>query len=227
MQRDRALWQMFEADPGSGVRLRIYGWSPPALSLGFHQPASSVDEAALTRRGFDLVRRPTGGAAVLHADEITYAVTAPLGLPGLGRSVLEIHGGIADALATAFRSLGVAVDFGGDGVPREFACFAGAGGHEMTLDGRKLVGSALRRGRTAFLQHGSILRGEDHLDLTDFIAGADDAARAEARAALEAKTCTLAGLDEEAFGERLAQALGERCAVPVRRVDEFGKLLRN
>jgi len=86
MERDRALWQKFEADPTGGVRLRIYGWSPPALSLGFHQPESAVDHEALARRGFDLVRRPTGGAAVLHIDEITYSVTARLGLEGSSAS---------------------------------------------------------------------------------------------------------------------------------------------
>jgi lipoate-protein ligase A len=227
MERDRALWQMFEADPEPGVRLRVYGWDPPALSLGFHQPEESVDLEALGRRGFDLVRRPTGGAAVLHVDEVTYSVTAPLGMPGLGRAVLEIHGAIADALAVTFRGLGVDVDFGGDGVPQEFACFSGAGGHEMTLRGKKLVGSALRRGRSAFLQHGSILGSESHLDLTDFIAGADGDARRAARQALREKTCILPGLDAHAFATRIAGALAERCGIPAREETRFEELLRN
>lgn len=226
MERDRALWQRFEADPDPGVRLRVYGWAPPALSLGFHQPEESVDREALSRRGYDLVRRPTGGAAVLHVDEVTYAVAAPLGLPGLGRAVLEIHGAIADALATTFRGLGVDVDFGGDGVPREFACFSGAGGHEMTLDGRKLVGSALRRGRAAFLQHGSILGSPLHLDLTEFIAGADAGSRRAAREALAQKTCTLPGLDARAFASGLAGALAERCGIEAREAAGFDELLR-
>ena len=226
MDRDRTLWQMFEADPDPGVRLRVYGWDPPALSLGFHQPEESVDREALARRGYDLVRRPTGGAAVLHIDELTYAVAAPLGMTGLGRGVLEIHAAIADALAATFRGLGVDVDFGGDGVPQEFACFSGAGGHEMTLGGRKLVGSALRRGRSAFLQHGSILGSAAHLDLTDFIAGADADAREAAREALATKTCTMPGLDARRFAEGLAGALAERCGIEAREADGFDGLLR-
>jgi lipoate-protein ligase A len=227
MERDRTLWQGFEADPREGVRLRIYGWNPPALSLGFHQDERGVDRHRLRESGYDLVRRPTGGAAVLHADEVTYAVAAPLGTPGLGRAVLQIHGAIADAMAAAFRSMGVAVDFGGDGVPREFACFSGAGGHEITLDGRKLAGSALRRGRRAFLQHGSILRGERHLDLAWFMADASEDDREAARDALAAKTSTLPGLEPLDFGDRLARALGERCGLAVRRVGEFGDLLHS
>jgi len=225
MERDRALWQSCEADPGYGVRLRVYGWSPPALSLGFHQPADSVDHHELARRGFDLVRRPTGGAAVLHADEITYAVVARLGAPGLGRGVIEIHGAIAEALAATFHGLGIDVEFGGGGVPQEFACFSGAGGHEMTLAGRKLVGSALRRGREAFLQHGSVMTGEGHLDLTSFIAGSDEAGRRAARDALASKTCCVPGLDAAEFASRLGGELAARCGLDSRRVDSFEGLL--
>ena len=104
MERDRALWQKFEADPSGGIRLRIYGWTPPALSLGFHQAEATVYHDELARRGFDLVRRPTGGAAVLHVDEITYCVSAPLGVGGMGRGVLEIHRVIAEALASPPRT---------------------------------------------------------------------------------------------------------------------------
>jgi hypothetical protein len=128
-------------------------------------------------------------------------------------------------MAAAFGELGVDVGFGGDGVPREFACFSGAGGHEMTIDGRKLAGSALRRGRRAFLQHGSILRGERHLDLADFMSGTSDESRDAARHELAAKTCTLPGLDPLEFGRRFAAALGNRCGLAVRRVDAFGELL--
>jgi hypothetical protein len=223
MERDRALWRTCEADPSPGVRLRLYGWSPRALSLGFHQPAAEVDEALLRTSGVQLVRRPTGGAAVLHDDEITYSVTAPLGLPGFGRGVLEIHGAIAAAMRDAFAALGVGVDFGGGGQPREFACFAGAGGHEMTVGGRKLVGSALRRGRRGFLQHGSILRGEGHLELCSFMAGLDDAGRDAERERLRKKTCTLRSmgveLDQAGFGAQFAAALGERVSMPVRRLE--------
>jgi lipoate-protein ligase A len=225
MERDRSLWQELEADPGNGVRLRIYGWAPPALSLGFHQDEATVDRAALADRGYDLVRRPTGGAAVLHVDEITYSVAAGLGQTPLGRGVLEIHGGIARALVAAFRSVGLDVEFGGDGVPRDFACFSGAGGHEMTLGGRKLVGSALRRGRRAFLQHGSVLRSERHLDLCSLMAGAGEEDRAMARAELERRTCVVEDLQAEQFAAALAGSLARECELEAERVEGFEGLL--
>ena len=100
---------------------------------------------------------------MLHADEVTYAVAAPLGTAGLGRGVIEIHGAIADAMAAAFGELGVDVGFGGDGVPREFACFSGAGGHEMTIDGRKLAGSGLTVAWLRF-QGDQVIRHVDHAD---------------------------------------------------------------
>lgn len=211
MRRDRELWQAFEADPVPGVRLRVYGWQPGALSLGFHQSDAMIDRAALRDHGLELVRRPTGGAAVLHRDEITYAVAGPLGLPGLGRGVVEIHAAIADALSVALRESGIDPAFGGDGTPQEFACFGAAGGHELTVNGRKLVGSALRRGRNAFLQHGSVLTGPGHLDLHEFRRDLDRVARAAQRERLLQTTCTLVEcgcpLGAEEFGERLARAL--------------------
>jgi len=230
MERDRKLWRRFEADPSPGVRLRIYGWRPAALSLGFHQPESEVDREALVQRGVDLVRRPTGGAAVFHSDEITYSVAAPLGISGLGRGVLEIHAAIAGALAKSLAELGVPVDFGGGGEPRDFACFSGAGGHEMTVAGLKLVGSALRRGRRGFLQHGSVLRGEEHLDLCSFMAGLSTEERQARRAGLARKTCTLGSIgaeavDGDALGAELAARLGTACGFRVRRVSDFGSLV--
>ena len=230
MERDRRLWQRFEADPSPGVRLRVYGWRPAALSLGFHQSDEDVDREALAQQGIDLVRRPTGGAAVLHADEITYSVAAPLGVPGLGRGVLEIHAAIAGALAKSLAALGVAVDFGGGGQPRDFACFSGAGGHEMTVAGRKLVGSALRRGRQGFLQHGSVLRGEEHLDLCSFMAGLSAGEREARRAGLARKTCTLRSIgagavDELALGSELAARLGAACGFRVRQATDFAALV--
>lgn len=231
MERDRAMWRHFETDPSPGIRLRVYGWRPAALSLGFHQSQAEVDPTALERRGFDLVRRPTGGAAVLHVDEITYAVAAPLGLPGLGRGVLEIHGAIARALASTLRALGIAVDLGGGGVPQEFACFAAAGGHEITVGGRKLVGSALRRGRRAFLQHGSMLAGPAHLDLVHCIAGLDAEGRARERERLAAATCTLADVvqgvvDPGRFASGLAAHLARACSMTVVESATWTDLLR-
>jgi lipoate-protein ligase A len=215
MDRDRAMWRELEADPRLEVRLRVYGWRPAALSLGFHQPEALVDRAALEAAGVDLVRRPTGGAAVLHADEITYAVAAPLSTPGLGRAVLEIHAAIADCLSVALAGRGVRADLGGGGAPTGFACFSAAGGHEMTVGGRKLVGSALRRGRRAFLQHGSILVGPAHLELFEYLRDVEPGERERRRAELADRTCTLRSVARSEihrgdFARGLVRALASR-----------------
>lgn len=230
MDRDRALWRWSETDSAAGVRLRVYGWEPAALSLGFHQAADAVDRAALAAAGVDLVRRPTGGAAVLHVDEITYAVSAPLGTEGLGRGVLEIHGAIAEALITALAALGIDARRGGGGTPRDFACFAAAGGHEITVDGRKLVGSALRRGRRGFVQHGSLLSSPAHLDLVRFVGGMGASERERERDRLARKTCSLCeldarGIDRRAFAHAFSAALATRAGLSARAVDGFDELV--
>jgi len=147
--------------------LRLYGWSPPALSLGKSQPSSGAYAPRVLReRGIDLVRRPTGGLAVLHDHERTYAVIGSLRHEPFRGGVLETYRSISAALEDAMRSLGVAARASSaSGTSSRAAlgpaCFALTSAHEITVAGRKLIGSAqLRRGR-AFLQHGSIPIGGD------------------------------------------------------------------
>ncbi|HMU61141.1 MAG TPA: hypothetical protein PKA66_05105 [Gemmatimonadales bacterium] len=139
--------------------LRIYRWAPFCLSFGRNEPAlKRYDRAAIEQRGLDTVRRPTGGRAVWHAEELTYAVAAPIGTFGsLPQTYQKIH----EALAAALRALafpaalapapgrGSALDAG--------ACFASPAGGEVMLAGKKVVGSAQLREGGAFLQHGSLL----------------------------------------------------------------------
>lgn len=205
MARDRAVWRAREEGETESPFLRLYAWSPRALSLGFHQPAADVELDHFQRREIEVVRRPTGGAAVLHADEITYALSAPLGVAGLGRSVHEIYDAVAGALVDALRELGVRAECGGAGRPEGFACFGAAGGHEITVDGRKLVGSAQRRGRAAFLQHGSILTGPGHLEIF-----ADDESGRRRRRWLAERTTDLSQLGH---GELSPNAMAESLAV--------------
>lgn len=155
MAVDEAL--MGEAVEGV-VSLRLYGWDPACLSFGRHERARGryqEDEAA--RRGIDVVRRPTGGRAVYHDDELTYAVTAPAGLWGRLR---ESYTRINRALARGLRALGVSAETweGGRGPGLAAGpCFGTAAPGEVTAGGRKLVGSAQWRHGGALLQHGSIL----------------------------------------------------------------------
>jgi len=143
--------------------LRVYGWSAPVLSLGRNQRALDLYDAdALTRRGIGLVRRPTGGRALLHHREVTYSVTAPCATdePALAR-----YDEINALLISALGALGVPVDVaspnGRAASPGGAPCFAEPARGELTVHGRKLVGSAQWRDRGALLQHGSILVDDD------------------------------------------------------------------
>jgi lipoate-protein ligase A len=151
MQIDESL---LDAAAHSGDRfLRLYRWDPPTLSIGRNQSADG-----LIRDGIAWVRRPTGGQAVWHEHEVTYAVAAPIAVFGSLRNGYRM---IHEHIATALRSLGAAAALAGRPAVgpsgRPASCFAVPAGGEILVEGRKLVGSAQVRKRDAFLQHGSIL----------------------------------------------------------------------
>lgn len=150
MATDAALLE--EAARRGSAFLRLYRWDPPCLSLGRNDP--TPDPA-----GIATVRRPTGGRAVWHEHEVTYAVAAPI--PAFGR-LKEAYRAIHERLAAALRSLGADVTLAADRPTvrlsdRPSSCFAVTAGGEILVRGRKLVGSAQVRRGDAFLQHGSIL----------------------------------------------------------------------
>ncbi|HKW39782.1 MAG TPA: hypothetical protein VJN39_00910 [Gemmatimonadales bacterium] len=141
--------------------LRLYRFSPPCLSLGRNESSAQYDQAAIGRLGLDVVRRPTGGGAVWHEHEVTYAVVAPVArFGGLRAAYRAIHA----RLAAAIRSLGVGASVNLHQPPppstilhRPSSCFATSAMGEVLVAGRKLIGSAQARQGEAFLQHGSIL----------------------------------------------------------------------
>jgi lipoate-protein ligase A len=137
--------------------LRFYTWSPPAISLGYHQRQYPEYWQNLTWQGekLDLVRRPTGGRAVLHQGDLTYAVITS----GLMGSRLQVYEKICEFLIQGWRSLGVELHYGmaGRGYIHNPNCFGTATGADLVLpDGTKFIGSAQLRRREAILQHGSI-----------------------------------------------------------------------
>jgi lipoate-protein ligase A len=160
MARDAALLTL-AATTGSAC-LRLYRWEPFCLSFGRHEPASRrYRRDRITELGIDCVRRPTGGRAVWHARELTYAVAAPRHVfGGLKEAYLAIHGVLARSLAR----LGTHPLLAPPSSllpPSAGPCFAAAVGGEVLLLGRKAVGSAQVRQGDGLLQHGSILLEDD------------------------------------------------------------------
>ncbi len=159
MALDAALLRAAERD---GLRaLRLYAWDPPTLSFGRNEPAlRRYDRAAIATQGLAVVRRPTGGRAVWHDQEVTYAVAAPEATFGsLRETYKEIHAMLADALTALGARVVLAADRPAAGVGAG-ACFASAAGGEVMAAAAsrgKVVGSAQVRGDGAFLQHGSVL----------------------------------------------------------------------
>jgi lipoate-protein ligase A len=154
---------------GGPPTVRFFGWRPPTVSLGHGQPLDdAIDLDVAGRLGIGLVRRPTGGSAILHESpraEVTYSVVARRGdFPGAD-DLLQTYRIVAAGLAAGLARLGAVVDVAGAGRDRRGGapafCFARTGSHEIAARGRKLVGSAQRRQGGAFLQHGSILLDAD------------------------------------------------------------------
>jgi len=162
--------------------IRLYTWRPATLSLGVNQPLGEVDPEECARRGFGLVRRMTGGRAVLHQHELTYSVIARENDPRVSGGVVESYRKISSALVVGLRSLGAQVELAPpsralhralaearrsgdlgelDEESHGAVCFDAASDYELTANGRKLVGSAQARRNGAILQHGSILLDVD------------------------------------------------------------------
>jgi lipoate-protein ligase A len=158
MAVDAVLLRRYADGAEAPPTLRLYGWSPAALSLG-HRQALRVPPS------LTVVRRPTGGQAVLHDDERTYAVAGALRRHPFPGGVLDTYRRIAAALVAGLRHLGLEAD-AAEPVPRNtrstpVSCFDVLGAHEISWRGRKLVGSAQVRARGGFLQHGSLPRTLD------------------------------------------------------------------
>jgi len=154
-------------DGRAPATLRFYAWKTSTVSLGYLQRApGGVDLSACRREGIGLVRRITGGRAVLHADELTYSVSVPLQGSWRSLSVSGVFTRIARGLMAGLERLGVKTSLGeyqtsAPGGQQGGACFLLRRMPALLVDGRKLIGSAQRRWDRSFLQHGSILLGFD------------------------------------------------------------------
>ena len=166
--------------------LRFYSWEPPCLSLGRGQKVSDVDLRGLHITGFDLVRRPTGGKAILHIDELTYSVIAPESEPRVAGGIIESYRRLSTGLVRGLERLGVA-DIVADrrAANRRLkgpVCFEVPSDYEITAGGQKLVGSAQMRTQGVVLQHGAMPLGGDITRICPLLASHPEPARVRARA---------------------------------------------
>lgn len=199
MARDEALARELGEGRSPVPTVRLYGWQPWAISLGRHQAVADIDADRCAEKGIDIVRRPTGGRAILHAEELTYCVVMPAGR----RGILDVYNDISRALVRGLKLFGVDValqksqpDFRAEyRKTASIPCFASSARYEIEWNGRKLVGSAQRRlsgtARDVVLQHGSILCGPAHQQLPEFLALRDEQALEEVRSLLQSHTVDL------------------------------------
>ena len=173
MARDTALLAR-AARTGESV-FSVYSWATPTLSFGRHQPAAGhYDPAKIRAASVDVVRRPTGGRAILHNREVTYSVTSPTDAQSLRAAYARINRILVSGLSRLGVPVGIASPTGRAPVPSARPCFETPTEGEVVADGKKLVGSAQWRDGNAWLQHGSILVEDDQSLLPSFSMCADD-----------------------------------------------------
>ncbi len=176
--------------------LRLYSWNPPCLSLGHAQSFADVDMERVKAHGWEVVRRVTGGRAILHTDELTYSVTGSAEESVLAGGVLESYNRLAQALMYAIRELGLPVEM------KEHitepatlnlnpVCFEVPSTYEITVNGKKLIGSAQARKKVGVLQHGSLPLKGDLTRICQALKFKDESARENAAQRLLARATTV------------------------------------
>jgi lipoyl(octanoyl) transferase len=216
MEYDIALARAFVNGVGKPT-IRVYAWQPFAISLGWNQSMDEIDLAKTSASGIDVVRRPTGGRAILHSEELTYSVVMRV----KGKNVLTVYDDISQALVTGLQGLGalVAIEKSQPYFPSLYrttsavACFSSTGRYEIKCCGKKLVGSAQRRyvtddGEEVVLQHGSILLGPDHKRMVEFLNLPSEGERDALRRELNEKTTELSTVLNRVIAfEEVAEAI--------------------
>ena len=159
MQIDSDLLDKFIVEHCKEPVFRLYGWSPACVSLGRNQKDDFIDYDFLKSKNIDVVRRLTGGRALLHDDEITYSFICPASYLKHGENVTESYKEISQFLIDKFKKLGIELELGGQkGIHTKFDyCMLISTGADLCYQGKKLIGSAQCRKQGYILQHGSIL----------------------------------------------------------------------
>ncbi len=216
MDYETSTWRIIEHSPGQGAwnmavdeallksvyagesppTLRLYAWEPACLSLGHAQPYMEVNTQALIANGWDLVRRPTGGRAILHVDELTYSVIAPQTEPRVAGGVLPSYLRLSRALLKALKLLGLnpeAKEKHPDKANKKTnpVCFEVPSNYEITVKGKKLIGSAQARRKEGILQHGALPLYGDLTRIITALKFANEKERVKAESRLLAHATTI------------------------------------
>lgn len=197
----------------SPATIRLYAWQPPCLSLGYAQSIEDIDLSRLRAFGWDLVRRPTGGRAILHTDELTYSVIAPHANSFVSGSILESYKRISQALLRALQLLELPAiadpryDLPTGAHPTDPVCFEVPSNFEITVNGKKLIGSAQARKKEGVLQHGALPLTGDLSRITKVLRYPDETARSlAAQRLLERATTVETALGSSITWQQAAEA---------------------
>lgn len=184
--------------------LRFYTWDPPAVSLGFHQPIESIDTNSCSQLGWQIVRRPTGGRALLHAGDLCYSIVLAASDDPISR-LHALYETVADAFVHSLRYIGIEAVTGSVRINDSRSNLRGTrlclNSHvrgEVMVDGKKIIGSAQRIYRASILQHGSILLDGDPGAISKVIKG-DDRVRNRLSGILRQQACSLAEITDKDF----------------------------
>ncbi len=175
--------------------LRFYAWEPACLSLGYTQPAADVDQVRLATQGWDVVRRMTGGRAILHTDELTYSIALTADDPLVSGGIVESYRRLSMGLTAGLTMLGAVprADKRADphGQSAGPVCFEVPSHYEITIEGKKLIGSAQVRKSGAVLQHGSLPLTGDIARICDALVFESEEQREQARERVRRRATTL------------------------------------
>lgn len=185
------------ANGESQPTLRLYAWEPACLSLGYNQEwADSIDIDRTEKHEWDIVRRPTGGRAILHTEELTYSIIVPADHSLVRGRITESYQRISQGLQAALVRLGLhptAESHAGGTSSTNPVCFEVPSDYEITTsDGRKLIGSAQTRRRGVVLQHGTLPLTGDVTRICDALLYVDEPAREQAKRRVRSRAATLA-----------------------------------
>ena len=201
--------------------LRLYGWTPPCLSLGYAQPFPDVDQERLETRGWEVVRRVTGGRAILHTDELTYSVCGPETEPALAGDIITSYQRLSAGILAVLQRLGLDVqalphETSPSGAQTEPVCFEIPSNYEITVNGKKLVGSAQSRRKGGVLQHGTLPLTGDLTRIVQALTFPDEAAREKAgQRLLERATTVQSGLGKEVSWRQAVETFAQHFPQPL------------